>query len=73
MAKCPYCGSRNTSWTNPLEVVGANAIGVAAGTLMSMISPSSSSMAHYRASRNLVENKEYHCNNCGRDFKKSRW
>ena len=55
MAKCPYCDSRDTSWTNPVEVVGANAAGAAAGAIMSMISPTMSTRAHYEASRSLVE------------------
>ena len=72
MAKCPCCDARDTSWTNPVEVVGANAAGAAAGAIMSMISPTMSTRAHYEASRSLVEYKEYHCNSCGRDFKKNR-
>ena len=73
MAKCPNCGSRNTSWCNPAEVVGANMAGIVAGCVMSCISPNSAPMAQYRASRNLVEYKEYRCKDCGKDFRKNRW
>lgn len=72
MAKCPHCNSRNTSWTNYIEVIGSNAIGAAAGCLMSMVSPDSANRAHFEASRSLVGYKEYHCNNCGKDFRKNR-
>lgn len=72
MPKCPYCGSRDTSWTNPFEVVGANAAGAVAGAIMSVVSPMLSTRAQYESSRSLVEYKEYRCNSCGNNFRKNR-
>lgn len=72
MAKCPHCNSKNTSWTNYMEVIGANAAGAVAGCVMNMLSPNLSNAAHYESSRNLCPYKEYLCNDCGKKFTKNR-
>lgn len=72
MAKCPKCGSRNTSCLNWLEVIGSNVVGGIAGSVMGAINPSLATPAHIKTSRSICSKKEYICNNCGLKFEKER-
>ena len=72
MAKCPHCGSNDTSCTNLLEVIGSNVLGGIAGGIAGLFNPSRSTPVHMKTSRNITEYKEYFCNKCKRSFKKNR-
>lgn len=69
MAKCPYCGSKDTSCTNLFEVIGSNILGGIAGGVAGLFNPSMSTPVHMKTSRNITEYKIYICNNCKKNFR----